>query len=998
MADTSHLEKMGRELKCPICLSLLNSAVSLTCNHVFCNLCIQTGMKSGSNCPVCKVPFHRREIRPALHMDNLVSIYKNMEVASGVNIFVTQTNPSSKLQGEDTQSNGKETCGFQETPKTFTEAPATENQKRKRGKGSKKPSGSNKKISRSTLIRPSFPTKKRVQVPQHPPSETPPPTKVVGGNGKSIIDEAQKPLVIERDRFLLNEKGEPVLSPFFWLREEDVERSSQQTDGDIIMDTPSGVPCFSDMKDLDDEVHCEMSPKSGPYDAVNGADLFDSEMFDWTQRACSPELCSSPFKTKIKDTIDSAGAQEKNQALPVEESCINASATEDRTAAANEKGTDKGHLSSPSLSPPENKTTIREGVLCKSSRSKALRSTKKKDEKKIIGEVSEVRNTSQKIAEETRKNNQDNVDAFNSNKKDLENKKKGRSSRNVAGSEVEDISTSCDTKRLRKSNKSMPFNFSTLVNQEKHSEGSIETLDSKTRNKRHKGSLSEQNKYFFGAKGRQTTAEYNIPQTQDGTLHFESANRLIPTDNGKPTPSLKLKKRELDSDSKFHGKKKVKFSEDGELANKENITLEKIQKGAHSSFETEKSVSNLKDSVLPKCGASQNKIQCAFCRSAEESEVSGVMVSYLNGKPVKDDVNGAAGVIHVHKHCAEWAPNVYFGGDDVVNLVSELKRSWRITCFLCGVKGAALGCYATSCRKSFHVPCAKLTPECRWDFDNFVMLCPLHANSKLPCEVAGEQSKIRESTKRNSCIHQPKVSATPDNAATLQWKSQKKNKNLVLCCSALTADEKGLVSTLKRLSGVTVVKNWDLSVTHVIASTDEKGACRRTLKYLMGVLAGKWIMSIDWIVASLDATEFIDEQQYEIKIDTHGIVDGPKLGRLRILSQQPKLFSGYTFFFMGDFLPSYKSYLHDLVIAAGGIVLNRKPVTMDQEVLSPGCPPPFVIYSHEQLDQCEGREKNSVLARRRSNAEVLASSTGAVAASNSWILNCIAGSKLLELE
>lgn len=39
------------------------------------------------------------EIRPALHMDNLVSIYKNMEVASGVNIFVTQTNPSSKLQG-----------------------------------------------------------------------------------------------------------------------------------------------------------------------------------------------------------------------------------------------------------------------------------------------------------------------------------------------------------------------------------------------------------------------------------------------------------------------------------------------------------------------------------------------------------------------------------------------------------------------------------------------------------------------------------------------------------------------------------------------------------------------------------------------------------------------------------------------------------------------------------------------------------------------------------
>ncbi|XP_055820143.1 protein BREAST CANCER SUSCEPTIBILITY 1 homolog [Solanum dulcamara] len=991
MADISHLERMGRELKCPICLSLLNSAVSLTCNHVFCNLCIQTGMKSGSNCPVCKVPFHRREIRPALHMDNLVSIYKNMEIASGVNIFVSQSNPSSKLPGEDIQSNSENTCAFQETPETVTEAPATDNQKRKRGKGSKKSSGCNKKISGSNLIRPSFPTKKRVQVPQYPPSETPPPTKLVGGNGKSIIDEAQKPLVIERDRSMLNEKGELVLSPFFWLREEDVERSSQQTDKDIIMDTPPAVPSFSDMKDLDDEVHCEMSPKSGPCDAANGVDLFDSEMFDWTQRACSPELCSSPFKMKIKY---SAGAQEKTQAPSVEESGVNASATENRTAVANEKGTDKGQLSLPSLFPPENKTTSRNGV-CKSSRSNALRSSRKKQGKNIIGELSEVHNTSQKAAEQTMTNNQDNVNAFILNKKDLKNKKKGRSSRNVTGSVIEDISPSCGAKRLRKSNNPMSFK-STHVNQEKHTEGSIETLDLKTHNKCRKVSLIEQNKYCFGPKGGQNTAEYNIPQTQDEALHFESANRLAPLDNRKPTPRTKLKKCELDSDNKLHGKKKVKFSDNGQPADKENITLKNIQK--NNSLETEKSVMNLKDSVLRKCEPSQNKIQCAFCRSAEESEVSGVMVSYVNGIPVKEDVNGAPGVIRVHKHCAEWAPNVYFGDDDVVNLESELKRSRRITCFFCGIKGAALGCYATSCRKSFHVPCAKLTPECRWDFDNFVMLCPLHASSKLPCEIPGKLPKIRESIKRNSRIHQLKASATPDNAATLQWKSQKKNKDLVLCCSALTDDEKGLVSTLKRLSGVTVVKSWDLSVTHVIASTDEKGACRRTLKYLMGVLAGKWIMSIDWIIASLEATEFIDEQQYEIKIDTHGIVDGPKLGRLKILNKQPKLFSGYKFFFMGDFLPSYKSYLHDLVIAAGGIVLNRKPVAVDQEILSPGCPPPFVIYSLEQLDQCEGSEKISILASRKSDAEVLASSTGAVAASNSWILNCIAGSKLLELE
>lgn len=29
------------------------------------------------------------------------------------------------------------------------------------------------------------------------------------------------------------------------------------------------------------------------------ADFYDSEMFDWTQRPCSPELFSTPMKRKV---------------------------------------------------------------------------------------------------------------------------------------------------------------------------------------------------------------------------------------------------------------------------------------------------------------------------------------------------------------------------------------------------------------------------------------------------------------------------------------------------------------------------------------------------------------------------------------------------------------------------------------------------------------------------------------------------------------------------
>lgn len=58
---------------------------------------------------------------------------------------------------------------------------------------------------------------------------------------------------------------------------------------------------------------------------------------------------------------------------------------------------------------------------------------------------------------------------------------------------------------------------------------------------------------------------------------------------------------------------------------------------------------------------------------------------------------------------------MYFDDGKAINLDAELARSRRITCSCCGIKGAALGCFEKSCRKSFHVTCAKLMPECRWD-------------------------------------------------------------------------------------------------------------------------------------------------------------------------------------------------------------------------------------------------------------------------------------------
>ena len=48
-----------------------------------------------------------------------------------------------------------------------------------------------------------------------------------------------------------------------------------------------------------------------------------------------------------------------------------------------------------------------------------------------------------------------------------------------------------------------------------------------------------------------------------------------------------------------------------------------------------------------------------------------------------------------------------------------------------------------------------------------------------------------------------------------------------------------------KMNGVAVSKFWNPNVTHIIAATDENGACTRTLKVLMAVLNGRWVVKVD---------------------------------------------------------------------------------------------------------------------------------------------------------
>ncbi|XP_063939260.1 protein BREAST CANCER SUSCEPTIBILITY 1 homolog [Daucus carota subsp. sativus] len=1074
MDPSSHLEKMGRELKCPICLSLLNSAVSLTCNHVFCNECIQKSMKLVSDCPVCKVPYRRREVRPAPHMDNLVNIYKSMEVASGANIFVSQSAPSKKLSGEENQLEADEVVGKGSKPV---------NQKKPKGKRSKGHSTN----SSSDTMRPSFPSNKRIQVPQHPLPETPTqPIRLEIDLGKETLTEPQRSADVKEAGSHLDKKENQGFCPFFWLQnEEDAEKCTALTVEDTVMDTPPDIPCFSDLKDADDEVQCNMTPKKGTSVTSHNPDLYDSEMFEWTQRACSPELCSSPTKLQVEETDRHNDMGEETIAenifINMDNKSYNAEITNSQKCA-NNMIAETGALACSDVDYNGNnaRATRHKKRSKKARKCNQIKRAKLKESNKILESVAEDSGQRENVDTVGNHANMSHVEGkFNirTNKicpslsatasmpvNDSTLAKVVKSSKNISSNmlvvdlfpPLHDIDGSSESKRNKQRKKATgtcidPKDLAEHSSQNQNLDTVIKPINTSNSCKP-KRSIEKifrvpvATKTLLGnacismegveathqADKRKAVADAFVPLNEkEGISTSRNLKRSAKQNTSnkklernfnrrskvpKTTPNLDATVRQIETDLGSGGgtvasgsmvDSKTRDQLNGTKVNCVPADNPKVivpndcqHNHAKDTQSSGKLYGNLPETntgflgmngVLRKCDKGPNNVQCSFCHSVEDSKASGVMVHYLNGKRVKVGYSEAGNVIHVHQNCAEWAPNVYFEEDVAVNLEAELTRSKRIKCGCCGLKGAALGCYEKSCRRSFHVPCAKLTPQCRWDHENFVMLCPLHASSKLPNEISKYRAEQKEKSlsRRQLPISQPKSAIKQDDTTHSQWNSNGLSAKLVLCCSALTIAEKEIVSEFEMLSGVKVIKNWDSSVTHIIASTDENGACRRTLKFLMGILEGKWILNIEWVKACLKANENVDEQQYEIDVDIHGIRGGPRQGRLRHLNKQAKIFDGYKFYFIGDFQPSYRGFLHDLLIAAGGRILHRKPIAGDNEAVSST----FIIYSLELPDKCNPSNRISIVNRRRTDAVNLASSCQAVVATNSWILNSIAACK-----
>ncbi|NWZ40476.1 BARD1 protein, partial [Brachypodius atriceps] len=145
--------------------------------------------------------------------------------------------------------------------------------------------------------------------------------------------------------------------------------------------------------------------------------------------------------------------------------------------------------------------------------------------------------------------------------------------------------------------------------------------------------------------------------------------------------------------------------------------------------------------------------------------------------------------------------------------------------------------------------------------------------------------------------------------------SQPRNGPLGILGSNLSAEQQKLLNKLATVLKAQRCTEFNSRVTHLVIPNVPMPT---TVKCMMAILSGCWVLKFEWVQACLQSSVREQEEKYEVQ-------GGPRRGRLNREQLLPKLFDGCYFYFLGPFKQHQKSDLLELVKAAGGQILVRQP-------------------------------------------------------------------------
>ncbi|XP_015723478.1 BRCA1-associated RING domain protein 1 isoform X1 [Coturnix japonica] len=199
---------------------------------------------------------------------------------------------------------------------------------------------------------------------------------------------------------------------------------------------------------------------------------------------------------------------------------------------------------------------------------------------------------------------------------------------------------------------------------------------------------------------------------------------------------------------------------------------------------------------------------------------------------------------------------------------------------------------------------------------SIVELLLLHGASRDAVNIFGLRPvDYAESEKMKSVLMLPVKNESFSFSQLSESPSQPRDGPIGILGSSLSSKQQKLLSRLATVLKARRCTEFNSTVTHVVIPDIPMPS---TVKCMMAVLTGCWVLKFEWVQACLQSTVREQEEKYEIQ-------GGPQRGRLNKEQLLPKLFDGCYFYFLGSFASHQKSDLVELVKAGGGQILVRQP-------------------------------------------------------------------------
>ena len=175
-----------------------------------------------------------------------------------------------------------------------------------------------------------------------------------------------------------------------------------------------------------------------------------------------------------------------------------------------------------------------------------------------------------------------------------------------------------------------------------------------------------------------------------------------------------------------------------------------------------------------------------------------------------------------------------------------------------------------------------------------------------------------------------------------------------------------------RQHGSELLPAYNETVTHVIVRVDEEKSAERTLKFLYGVAARKWIVSIDWVNQCLKEKRFVKEEPYEV-LDMDG-----ENGPWRARQTTKLLFQDFEFCCVEPFTDVTVQQLRQLLELCGALTVDHPANLTKSRRFS------LIVM---QADSISDQRKADVYNDRYK----------VITVSREWVLDCIASYQLYPL-